>query len=475
MASTLPKILGIPLILLAACGPGTESPEPTTTPGSSATPTETAAAQTATPTAAAQTPTAPTATATEEGDTPTPAAFGEVQASTQERDTNPDVSSDQMNSLVGGNTAFALDLYQQIRTADGNLFYSPHSMSQAVAMTWAGAKGTTDTQMAETMHFDLPQAELHPAMNALDLALASRADVAPESDVRPFQLNVVNAAWGQTGYTFLDPYLDTLAIDYGAAMRLVNYSSDTEGARQTINGWVASETEDRIDELIPAGVLTVDTRLVLVNAIYFAATWKWPFSEDVTAPGTFTTLAGPEVTADMMQQTIDGGGVQYSDGEGLLALEMPYDGDQLSMVLIAPETGTFDTFEAGITPASLQGIIDGMAPGHIRITMPKFEFDYDLPLADHLKAMGMTDAFDAGLCDLSGMDGTDDLYVQDVLHKAFVAVDEFGTEAAAATAVVVGIESAPQPVVFDRPFVFLIRDIPTGAVLFMGRVVDPSI
>ena len=265
-----------------------------------------------------------------------------------------------------------------------------------------------------------------------------------------------------------------LAVDYGAAMRLVDYMGDTEGARQTINGWVAQETQDRIDELIPGGALSVDTRLVLVNAIYFSASWKYPFNPDRTWDGPFTRLDGSTVEVPMMTQDLGGQGAGYFDGEGYEAVEMPYDGDQLSMVLIAPDNGIFPDFEATFDSAKLAEILEGLSGGEINFTMPRFEFSQDLPLSQHLQALGMNDAFQQGVADLSGMDGGHTLYIQDVLHQAFVAVDEAGTEAAAATAVIIGDTSVPPAVRFDRPFVFLIRDIPTGAVLFMGRVVDPS-
>jgi len=385
--------------------------------------------------------------------------------------------------LANGNSAFAFDLYQALREEGGNLFYSPYSISLALAMTYAGARGETEQQMADTLHFILSQDRLHPAFNGLDLELARRGEGAKGKDeegtrpgrrVQGFRLNIVNALWGQDGYKFLAEFLDLLAENYGAGLRLLDFAKAPEESRVTINDWVSDQTEGRIEDLIPKGLIDTLTRLVLTNAIYFNAAWSHPFQERLTRDGTFYLLDGSEVTVPMMRQTESFG---YAEGEGYQAVELPYDGHELSMVILLPETGGFEEFEGSLDAERVDAIVKNLARMQVALTMPKFELESDFSLAQVLVAMGMPDAFSMD-ADFSGMDGTHELFIKDVVHKAFVSVDEAGTEAAAATAVVVA-EKAMMPeeiveVTVDRPFVFLIRDIKTGAILFVGRVVNPS-
>ncbi len=396
-----------------------------------------------------------------------------VAQSEKPRETSPDVDASDTGALVDGNSEFAFDLYQAIRERDGNLFYSPYSISLALAMTYAGARGETEQQMADTLRFLLPQGRLHPAFNALDLELASRGEGAEGKDGEGFRLNIVNALWGQEDYTFLEEYLDVLAENYGAGLRLMDFVNAPEESRVTINDWVSEQTEGKIEDLIPQGVIDAMTRLVLTNAIYFNAAWQSPFSEDLTRDGTFHLLDGGEVTVPMMGQTERFG---YADGEGYVAVELPYDGRELSMVVLLPDTGRFEAFEGDLDADLVAAIVDDLAYKQVALTMPKFEFESEMSLAKTLVAMGMPIAF-SGSADFSGMTGNRDLSIADVLHKAFVSVDEAGTEAAAATAVVMKLTAVPeQPVevTVDRPFVFLIRDIDTGSVLFLGRVMNPS-
>jgi serpin B len=396
---------------------------------------------------------------------------GSVLQSDKPRDTSPAASQTDLAELVKGNTTFAFDLYRIIKDEDGNLFYSPYSISQALAMTYAGARGDTAAQMAEALEFWLPQDRLHPAFNGLDLALASRGEGAAGKDDEGFRLHVVNAIWGQTGFDFLDEYLDVLAENYGAGLRILDFQSEPEASRVTINDWVAEQTEQRIKDLIPEGSINDLTRLVLTNAIYFNAAWMNPFEEDATSNADFHLLDGSTVTVPMMHQTESLG---YAAGDGYQAVELPYDGHELSMVILLPED--FEAFEGSLTGEQVEKIVAGLEHQQVSLAMPKFEYDYRLGLKSALAALGMPIAFTTD-ADLSGMDGKRDLYIQDVLHKAFVSVDEAGTEAAAATGVVVGVTSAPlEPVevTLDHPFVYFIRDIETGAVLFVGRVANPS-
>ena len=399
-------------------------------------------------------------------------AIGMAQ-SDKPRSTLPDVTASELTELVDGNSAFAFDLYQELSKEEGNLFYSPYSISLALAMTYAGARGETEQQMADTLNFTLPQDRLHPALNSLDLKLASRGEGAEGTDEEGFRLNIANSIWGQEDFEFLDEFLDVLAENYGAGLRLLDFINAPEASRITINDWVSDRTEGRIEDLIPQGAIDILTRLVLTNAIYFNAAWLNPFSEDMTGDGAFHLLDGSEVTVPMMTQTESFG---YVQGEGYQAVELLYDGRELSMVIVLPNNGEFEDLESTLDADLVDAITNDLKYRKVTLTMPKFEYDSDFSLVDTLAAMGMPVAFSTA-ADFSGMTGYRDLFISDILHKAFVSVDEAGTEAAAATAVIMSLTAAPeQPVevTLDRPFIFLIRDIETGAVLFVGRVANPS-
>ncbi len=402
-------------------------------------------------------------------------AAGEVLKSDKERITSPDVSTSEQALLVEGNSAFAFELYQALKGEEGNLFYSPYSISLALAMTYAGARGETAQQMADTLQFILEQERLHPAFNWLDAELAKRGEGAEGKDGEGFRLNIVNAIWGQKDYSFLSTFLDVLAENYGAGLRILDFITETEKSRLAINDWVSDQTEGRIEDLIPQGAIDALTRLVLTNAIYFNAAWEYPFDEDMTADGPFYLLDGRQVIVPMMKQTES---FSYTDGEGYQAVELRYDGGELSMVVFLPEAGKFEVFEEGLQAQQVDAIINDLKNTRVTLTMPKFEFDSEFSLKDTLAGMGMEDAFSDD-ADFSGMTGNRELSISDVVHKAFVAVDEAGTEAAAATAVIMSLTAAPEPpvpveVTIDRPFIFLIRDIETGAILFIGRVMNPA-
>ena len=384
-----------------------------------------------------------------------------------------------VDALVSSNTQFAFGLYESLRAeSDGNLFYSPYSISLALAMTWAGARGETDGQMADVLRFSLPSERLHPAFNALEQELVSRGRNLPrDEDGTGFQLSIANSIWGQREFDFEDSFLDLLAEQYGAVMRLVDFIGSPDPSRLLINDWVAQRTEDRIKDLLPEGSVNVLTRLVLTNAIYFNASWLDPFDPVQTVDGAFSKLDGSSVTTPMMNHSVR---TVYAEGQGYQAVELPYVGYEVSMVVILPEAGDFGAFESDLDRDTLEGVMRDLSDTQVTLTMPRFEFEADVGLSEVLKGLGMPIAFeppgaDSG-ADFSGMDGRRDLFIHDVLHKAFVAVDEEGTEAAAATAVIVGVRSLPPSatMVIDRPFIFLIRDRATGTVLFLGRVVDPT-
>ena len=380
----------------------------------------------------------------------------------------PDAPPADLAQLVDGNSAFAFDLYQALRDREGNLFYSPYSISLALAMTYAGARGETEQQMAETLRFTLAQERLHPALNALDLALTAQAN-------QDFELNIANSLWGQADYAFLAEFLDTLAQNYGAGLRLLDFESAPEPSRQTINEWVSEQTEERIMDLIPQGAITPLTRLVLANAIYFDAEWVHPFAKDLTRDAPFYTLDGGQVSAPMMAMN-DPAMLSYAQGAGYQAVELPYQGNEMSMLVVVPDAGQFESFEAALDAKQVDAILEQVESKRVVLNMLKFTYESKIGLAGTLAGMGMPNAF--GNADFSGMDGTHDFVISGVFHKAFVAVDEAGTEAAAATAVVVGLTSiAPEPDVVltvDRPFVFVIRDMESGTILFVGRVVNPG-
>jgi serpin B len=401
-------------------------------------------------------------------------AAGEVLKSDKPRITEPAVDRGDVALLVEGNSAFAFELYQQLRDKEGNLFYSPYSISLALAMTYAGARGETAEEMAATLQFLLEQERLHPAFNWLDAELASRGQGAQGKDGKGFRLNIVNAIWGQKDYAFLSEFLDVLAENYGTGLRMLDFVMEAEKCRHVINDWVSDQTEGCIKDLIPPGAIGELTRLVLTNAIYFNAAWEHPFDKGATTNGPFYLLDGRQVAVPMMRQTESFG---YAKGEGYQAVELPYDGGELSMIILVPEAGQFGVFEAGLQSQQADAIIKSLRRTQVSLTMPKFEFESAFSLRDTLAVMGMPVAF-SDAADFSGMTGNPELCISDVLHKAFVAVDESGTEAAAATAVVMELTSIPESpvqVTIDRPFVFLIRDIETGAILFVGRVLNPLV
>jgi len=402
-----------------------------------------------------------------------PAASGQMVKSDKERVSPPDELGDDLAALVEGNSSFAFDLYQALaQEQDGNLFYSPYSISLALAMTYAGSRGETETQMAETLHYTLPQAQLHAAFNGLDHLLTS-LDTADADDADGFQINIANAIWGQAGFEFLTSFLDTLAQNYGAGLRTVDFAQNVEAARKTINDWVSRQTEEKIQDLIPQGMLSDAARLVLTNAIYFNGKWALPFPKEGTRDDAFNLLDGSAVTVPMMTQTEQ---IPYAAGSGYQAAALPYRGTDMSMVLVLPDSDRFAEIEGALSTEFLASLVSDLEWERVRITLPKFTFASSFRLSKSLSDLGMPSAFHDA--DFSGMTGKRDLFISDVVHKAFVAVDEEGTEAAAATAVIMELTAImgeePIEMRLDRPFLFLIRDNHTGTILFIGRMMNPE-
>jgi len=396
-------------------------------------------------------------------------------------------------ALVRENNKFALDLYAKLRAKDGNLFLSPYSISTALAMTYTGARGNTAAQMMQVLHFPTapgreldsdnqgqPFYRIEPAsMNLERLAAAfGRLQKYLKADPKNkgYELTVANALWSQEGYDFLDPFLQIVQTKYAGRLTEVDFAGAAEKARRTINTWVEKKTRNKIKELIKPGVLNNLTQLVLTNAIYFKGNWQTQFKKAMTRPAPFTLTDGAKVNVPMMNQTERYG---HFDAETFQALELPYLNNELSMVIFLPKkTDGLSDFERTITAKELSDCLAGLRKRKVIVSVPKFKMTSQFSLASVLKSMGMTDAFVPNKADFSGINGRKDLFISAVVHKAFVEVNEEGTEAAAATGVAIGLTSVGpvRPPVFraDHPFLFLIRDNRTGSILFLGRVMNPK-
>ena len=341
-------------------------------------------------------------------------------------------------------------------------------------MARAGARGATAAEMDAVLR-DLATDEHAAWLNALDTILASRTGEFKDANDKPqpVTLRIANAPFSQRGMTLVDAYLDALASRYGAGVRLVDYRTDSEAARNAINAWVSDETEQRIPELLVPGTITPDVRLTLVNAIYLKAAWLTPFAVEATKDGPFTRLGGSTVEVPLMHS---GGSLRYAAADGWQAVELPYVGDSLAMTIIVPDD--LATFEKGLTPGMLAGITDALEERAVTLTLPKFKIETKVELAATLAAMGMPAAFDESLADFTGITTEERLFISAVIHQADIDVDEKGTTAAAATAIVMratAIPGEPVTLTVDHPFLFALRDVPTGTILFLGRVTDPSV
>ena len=431
------------------------------------------------------------------------ANLGAYVQSSLARIITPQVPDADMTAVIAGNTAFALKAFTLLDPDGGtNTVFSPYSITQAIALTAAGAGGTTLSQIEQALAFPLSQDRLNPAFNKLDLQLKAKTSGTVQDTTGQLpNLNIVNALWGQQGFPFLSAYLDTIALNFGAGLRLVDFINATDASRQTINGWVADQTNQRITDLIPQGAIDTTTRMVLTNAIRFKANWASQFAEISTQNKPFNNRNGFSSQVPFMRGTFS---LLYAQDNGCQAVDIPYVGEKLSMLVIMPDTGTFDTFLTGLTPASLNEIVNRLAypttsfdttpvvvskrtplviqaVQDIDLSLPKFTFSATPDIGSVLDTLGMADAFDKNKANFLGIDGgvngVNDLYIGKVLHKAFISVDEKGTEAAAATAVAIStitsviLRPPPLPLVIDRPFIFLIRDRNTGLILFMGKVV----
>lgn len=408
---------------------------------------------------------------------PPPTQEGQLVRADVERAVSTDATDDEVASVVAGNTEFAFELFRAAAADGANTFLSPYSIAAALTMTYAGARGLTADEMADTLVFGVDGDRIHTVRNELDLRVTTIPEPPPDDLREPMSIEIANSLWGQYDYPFLEEFLTTLAENYDAGMNLVDFATDAEAARVEINDWVEEQTRGRIVDLIPQGVIDSMTRLVLVNAIWFKASWAEQFEPEATADDTFHTLAGGESTVPFMN---GGGMMPYTAGDGFEMFRMPYAGDA-AMVAIVPEEGRFEEISAQLDSGFLAEATAAATTRDIDLAFPKFEFTSEFGLSKTLQDMGIVEAFasptaDSG-ADLTGMTEQRELFVQDVVHQAFVSVDETGTEAAAATAVIIGLTSVgdpPLPVKVDRPFIFMIEHSSTGELLFIGQVVDPA-
>jgi serpin B len=403
------------------------------------------------------------------------------------------ISEDQktvQQAVVKGNNEFALELYAKLRAQEGNLFFSPYSISTALAMAYAGARGETESQMAKALHFPITKptgvcqdpnkkpGEINQAWCEQGFHREFGA-IVEDLNIRGakggYELNVANALWGQQGYGFVAEFLERIKNSYGGELNEVDFVKACETARQTINSWVEKQTRNKIKDLIQQGVLDSMTRLVLTNAIYFKGNWARQFEKDMTKESPFTLISGKEVNVPMMNQTAE---FNYMETDDFQGLELPYVNDELSMIILLPrKVNGLRGLEETLVLEKFSGWLGKLNKRKVIVSIPKFKTTSQFSLADVLRAMGMTDAF-SGKADFSGMNGKRDLFISAVVHKAYVDVYEEGTEAAAATAVIMRTTSmTPDQIpVFraDHPFLFLIRDNKSGSILFIGRAMNPT-
>ena len=377
------------------------------------------------------------------------------------------------------NAAFGLELFRALATGDGNAFLSPHSVATALGMARAGAAGETAAQMDKVLH-GAPGTEpdvvaLLRALGQVRLITERKGD-GSRVEVPSYQLSTANGVFTQQGWHFVEGFRGRLVYAFQAELAMVDFG-DPDVARAAINGWVERKTKDKIKDLVPKGLPRPNTRMVLANAIHFKANWQDPFSVSATVDGPFTTPGGSVVTVRRMRR---GGRLRYAETETAQVVELPYQGRDTAMVVLVPKAvDGAGAVLAGLSGETYAKAIGDLASRRVDLELPKFSFTSAYELSDALKALGMPLAFDPAQADFSGITTQEKLWIAAVLHKAFVAVDEEGTEAAAATAVLMEGKSMPRPeepvkVIVDRPFVVVIRHVETGEILFLGRITDPT-
>ncbi len=379
-----------------------------------------------------------------------------------------DSTQEGIQEVVNANNQFAFDLYSELNK-DGisNIFYSPYSISTALAMTYEGAKSQTAEEIKSVFHF--------PESNILRPNFAAIYNGINEGN-EAYELKTGNALWVQHDYPFLEDYTDRVEKYYGGKVANLDFVKETEKSRQTINSFIEEQTNNKIKDLISPGVLDELTRLVLTNAIYFKGTWEWEFDKSDTCEQDFKITPNNVVKTPMMFMKPEETSFNYADMEDLQILELPYKGEKISMLILLP-TENLESIESDLIAEKLNEYKNQMQETKLdSIYLPKFEFDSKYRLNENLKTLGMPTAFGTD-ADFSGMDGTNWLYISAVIHQAYVKVDEKGTEATAATAVVMEFESIEAPLnIFraDHPFIFIIQEKETGNILFMGKIINPT-
>ncbi len=379
------------------------------------------------------------------------------------------LAASDVHGPAAGNATFAWDLYARLKGPEGNLFFSPYSISGCLAMTCAGARGETASQMVQTLHLSSDQAQLASAFGELQRQLNAI------EQKQGIELKVANGLWRQQGHPFLPAFLDVAMTTYEAKLEQVDFRTQAEPARQEVNNWVSQRTKGKITNLLQPGMVDPTTRLILVNAIYFKGQWAHPFNPTNTTHAPFSVTASHRVQAPLMHLKAN---FRYMEVEGAQLLELPYAGGDLSMVLLLPkESGGLTALEGLLNQQTLDNWLKRVLNLQVDVFLPKFKLTAQFSLARTLAQMGMRDAFSPA-ADFSGMDGARDLFISAVVHKAFVDVNEEGTEAAAATGTTMKLLAVrPQAIPTfraDHPFIFLIRDTHSGSILFLGRVLDPT-
>lgn len=392
--------------------------------------------------------------------------YNNLSAPNQNNNPNPLTNVGNINSVAMANNQFALDLYKNWASNDGNMFFSPYSISSALAMTYEGAKGQTANEIQKVLHFPTDSSTLRSGFSQIDVQI--------NNVNKPYALTTANALWAQKGYSFLSDYLNIVEQNYGGKATNLDFMKDAEGSRKIINSWVESKTNDKIVDLLSPGTINGDTRLVLTNAIYFKANWTYGFEKSATSDADFNTVSNIIKVPTMHQEQ----GFNYAETSDLQVLEMPYLGGDLSMLIILPKK-LLSSVESSLDSYKLEQLRKSLKMQDVEVSLPTFKMETKYSMKDDLKKMGMPTAF-SDSADFSGMTGKQDLEISEVIHQAFVNVTESGTEAAAATAVVMTLATAPaghrpEPRIFnaDHPFIFLIQQKDTGNILFMGRVENP--
>ncbi len=400
-----------------------------------------------------------------------------VRAEEESTEDNTNTAYGLIPTVVKGNTGFAFDLYAQLsKENSGNLFFSPYSLSTALAMTYAGAAGETAKQMSQVLHFPKNQAELHPAFFHL------QEQVNKVNQKGEIEVHIANALWGHKRRVLQADFQESLMNYYRAILNQVDFKTETEKVRKKINRWVAIITHHKIKELVKVGILNENTRLVLVNAIYFKANWASQFKRDDTKEAPFWVNQKQAVNAPMMNQKHL---FNYMENDEIQILELPYTAqdntplgnNSLSMIVLLPQQGDgLAELESSLNTQQLDKWLSRLRSQKVKVSLPKFKISTQFELSKPLTKMGMSTAFNEK-ADFSGIDGTKELSITSIVHQAFVDVNEEGSEAAAATGVVVGVRGMPpaSPTFrADHPFIFLIRHNFSGSILFMGRIVDPT-